>query len=330
MRDPLTFTLKAVRRAFRSLGASGASRPRAPEYFGTGDEGWYHVSGQAVSDLIRERLTAPEPCMVSRIGHTELKTLLRRRLVERGLLRNAWDYVNSREEAFGWDEAIRTEMRIFSGFFPCDDESLVRFCDLYLHGIEQVDVLGSWLRGETQFVDHLEGAQRVPLADLEPFFHRDPWTTALEGRKVLVVHPFEKSVRAQFEKRSVLFRDRRMLPDFELATVRAVQSIAGNEDGFTSWFEALDSMCARIRDTEFDVALIGAGAYGLPLAAFVKSIGRKAVHLGGALQLMFGIRGNRWDARPDYQPLFNEHWTRALPEETPRGHQTVDSNTTYW
>jgi hypothetical protein len=32
---------------------------------------------------------------------------------------------------------------------------------------------------------------------------------------------------------------------------------------------------------EFDVALIGAGAYGLPLAACVKRLGKKAIHMGG-------------------------------------------------
>ena len=40
----------------------------------------------------------------------------------------------------------------------------------------------------------------------------------------------------------------------------------------------------------FDIALIGCGAYGFPLAAFVKGIGKKAVHIGGPLQLFFGIK----------------------------------------
>ena len=87
--------------------------------------------------------------------------------------------------------------------------------------------------------------------------------------------------------------------------------------GFETWFDALDWMCARVREIDFDVALIGAGAYGLPLAAYVKGLGKKAVHLGGPTQLMFGIRGKRWDQWPQFQKLYNEHWTRPLAEETP-------------
>lgn len=33
--------------------------------------------------------------------------------------------------------------------------------------------------------------------------------------------------------------------------------------------------------------------YGFPLAAHVKHKGKQAIHLGGTLQLLFGIKGNR-------------------------------------
>ena len=54
-------------------------------------------------------------------------------------------------------------------------------------------------------------------------------------------------------------------------------------------------MKAQIDKEDFDICLIGAGAYGFPLAAYVKRKGKKAVHLGGALQLLFGIKGSRWE-----------------------------------
>lgn len=41
----------------------------------------------------------------------------------------------------------------------------------------------------------------------------------------------------------------------------------------------------------FDTAIIGCGAYGMPLAAQIKNAGRQAIHLGGAVQLLFGIKG---------------------------------------
>jgi phytoene dehydrogenase-like protein len=88
-------------------------------------------------------------------------------------------------------------------------------------------------------------------------------------------------------------------------------------------------MCAQINALDFDVAIIGAGAYGLPLAAHIKRLGKKAIQLGGATQILFGIRGRRWDRMPFFQGLYNEHWVRPLPEETPLNFQSVEDGC-YW
>ena len=75
----------------------------------------------------------------------------------------------------------------------------------------------------------------------------------------------------------------------------------------------------------FDIAIIGCGAYGMPLAAYCKQIGKKAVHLGGATQLLFGIKGKRWD---NYS-LYNDYWVRPLESETPRNAGKIESGC-YW
>ena len=48
-----------------------------------------------------------------------------------------------------------------------------------------------------------------------------------------------------------------------------------------------------MREIEFDVAIIGCGAYGLPLAVEAKRMGKQAIHMGGATQVLFGIKVNR-------------------------------------
>jgi ketopantoate reductase len=90
-------------------------------------------------------------------------------------------------------------------------------------------------------------------------------------------------------------------------------------------------MREEVARIDFDVAIVGAGAYGLPLAAAVKDLGRQAVHLGGATQLLFGIRGRRWEVESpdDIAPLFNEHWVRPSAEETPQGSSSVEGGC-YW
>ena len=59
-------------------------------------------------------------------------------------------------------------------------------------------------------------------------------------------------------------------------------------------------MVKEIEKKDFDIALIGAGAYGMPLAYKIKKMGKKAIHIGGSLQCLFGIKGSRWEA-----PVYN-------------------------
>ena len=45
----------------------------------------------------------------------------------------------------------------------------------------------------------------------------------------------------------------------------------------------------------FDILLVSAGSYALPLAYEAKKMGKIGVNTGGDLQLFFGIMGNRWE-----------------------------------
>jgi hypothetical protein len=125
-----------------------------------------------------------------------------------------------------------------------------------------------------------------------------------------------------------------MLPEFELRTLRAVQSIAGERTDFATWFDALHWMEQQMDAVDYDVCLVGCGAYGFPLAAHAKRTGHKAVHLGGSLQLLFGIRGQRWESPQyndeyDYSRLMNEHWVRPAADERPRDAEQVEG-ACYW
>jgi hypothetical protein len=88
-------------------------------------------------------------------------------------------------------------------------------------------------------------------------------------------------------------------------------------------------MCAEVEKVDFDIAIIGAGAYGLPLAFHVKSLGKKAIHMGGATQILFGIKGKRWDHHEVISKLYNEHWVRPLPSERPEHYYDIEKGC-YW
>ncbi|MGG6498696.1 UNVERIFIED_CONTAM: hypothetical protein NY603_37795, partial [Bacteroidetes bacterium 56_B9] len=80
----------------------------------------------------------------------------------------------------------------------------------------------------------------------------------------------------------------KILPAFDLQTIKAVQTIGNYIDSrFNTWFDALEFMKNEIDKREYDICLLGCGAYGLPLAAHIKRTGKKAIHMGGSLQLLF-------------------------------------------
>mgnify|MGYP000884135964 CR=1 FL=1 len=284
---------------------------------------------QEASDMIAKRLNEDDSLMICRFGSCELMALtacINER--ELSLPLKLWHLVK-RFEPVVLSGLLKRRMFYNAGFFHKDNESFEHFTDLMIEDMKQIDVLLSWRHEELRVRKYFQNAVAIPLGVVEPFQFENPWSSALEGKKVLVVHPFEDSIRTQYGKRKLLFKNPSVLPDFELKIVKAVQSAAGASPGFSSWFEALDYMKREIDKHDYDIALIGAGAYGFPLAAHVKRSGKKAFHVGGALQLLFGIRGSRWDNIPKYHDIFNEHWIRPSAVETPPKSNLVE-NSTYW
>lgn len=289
--------------------------------------------GQTASNLIRDGLLGEQPFAVSRFGHSELRAVLTFLHITEttSRLRKIWCYATGDKVEPWWHPTTVRQITHNAGVFPQSIPIIERFCKLMLEDIKDVDVVGSWLGGERWVKPMMPNARFIRFHDFYHFLHPDPWTKALEGKKVLVVHPFSKSIERQFPRRKEIFAGVHALPDFHLQTYKAVQSIAGNAPPeFKNWFDALNMMKNEIGERDFDVAILGCGAYGLPLAAFVKrDLGRKAVHLGGNTQILFGITGSRWQNNPQFRHIFNDAWTKPLPEETPKGHQSIDNNC-YW
>lgn len=268
------------------------------------------------NELSRVALEKGEPCMIARLGATEGQATACPRLPP-----PLWQLLRRRCIA---------NLHAASGVFPADEKTILKFSQLMLCELQEVDVLGSWRSEEALLGRYLRQAAFVPLGSLEPYFAADPWSELLAGRRVLVVHPFKDSIEKQYKKRHLLFADVRVLPEFgSLSVVQALQSTIGNAVPFDDWFTALDWLKTQVDRIDYDVAIIGCGAYGLPLAAHIKRRGRIAIHLGGATQLLFGIMGRRWESHPVICRLANEHWVRPSNQERPANAELIDK-ASYW
>jgi len=281
--------------------------------------GKFILSDKVASEIIYTTIVNNESCFISRFGSTELSTII--------------FYLQARKknlEINRWTEQNNILCKV-SGYFPFTQEAMDRFCKFYIGFIQNIDVLGVWEVGEENVAALFHTKIKlIKLRAIEPYYSVKPWSRALAGKKVLVIHPFAASIKSQYAKRELLFPGTDILPAFQLQVIPAVQSIAENRAGFNDWFEALDFMSEQIKKIDFDVAIIGAGAYGMPLANFIKmSLGKTAIHMGGATQLLFGIKGKRWEEHPYISKLYNEHWIYPSNEEIPANYKTVE-NGCYW
>ncbi len=292
--------------------------------------------GQLANDYISKMISTDSDSglMVSKFGTIELDNLLCYIVNRRGItIKDVLRSVRGEYSIFQ-DDAMYMLCKN-AGFFPNDTTLMGKYYKIVKSDVKCIDILGSYIKSE-RFISNWFSNQCIRV-DLEgyyaPFLWDNPWTYQLKGRKVLVVHPFTQSIEKQYDKREKLFDNPDVLPEFsDLILIKAVQSIADNEKKleFKDWFEALDHMKKQIDAVEFDVALIGCGAYGMDLAAHVKRKGKIAIHLAGWTQMLFGIYGERWiKDQPQYAKFINKYWVRPMESERPNGANSVERGC-YW
>ncbi len=268
---------------------------------------------------IRQIIIAGEPAMISRFGSNEAQCTAEGIGISLGT-------------KAGFSKKILTQMYMNAGVFPYGEQMALRFSEISAEAASQVDLLGWWTSFMQDYLA-LEVCKKdvllCRLGSLEPYYSKTPWSVALKGKKVLVIHPFKDSIEQQYKKRALLFKNPDILPDFDLTVMPAVQTIAGQKDDrFEDWEQALNYMYEEAMKHDFEIAIIGCGAYGMPLAAMLKKAGKIAIHLGGATQLLFGIKGARWDNNLG-KTLYNEHWVRPMESEIPTASKKVE-NGCYW
>ena len=279
--------------------------------------------------LISDYIDSEKPFMVCRFGATEM------RAIHSYLQLKHFPHKDTRKQCI--DQLCQ-----LSGFFPNDIAQGEKFVDLMLEDCSMIDLCATWnLYMEDYILDTYAPMSKLTfLSYLSPWGMRIAenaklWTRSLKGKKVLVIHPFAETISYQYKHhRTKIFEKMYdpddILPEFELIIIKAFQTLNCNIENieFSNWFEALESMISQCQKTDFDIAIIGCGAYGFPLAASIKRMGKAAIHLGGAVQTLFGIMGKRWE-KSDLAQIQNEYWTRPLPEEKPRNANEIEEGC-YW
>lgn len=275
-----------------------------------------YMSDHEFSEYIGRCIKEGRPFMAGRMGAFESSTV---RMVEFG-------YKNKQKKMLPY-------LTNNAGFFPSSLDLLPEFSRLYIEALSNCDVIFPMgYKGENYLISKYAKKYIRYYHDFWVNDADDIWNKHLKGKKVLVIHPFAETIKKQYvNNREKLHKSPDVLPEFDLQVLKAVFTAAGEKDErFSNWFEALDYMHEETKKIDYDIALIGCGAYGFPLASMIKKDGKIAVHMGGSLQLLFGIKGARWELGEDKgSDLYNEYWTYADSSERPKNFTTIEGSS-YW
>jgi len=235
-----------------------------------------------------------------------------------------------------WLPNVVDEIYNNAGVFPQTEEARIDFIKEITNSLPYIDSLAWWsmfnMSFERSYIkSYSPNCELIDLQSIEPFYSGSPWSEYLKDKNVLVISPFVDSIRKQYEKRHLIWKDQRVLPTFKsLHTIKHPHSPGIDKPSeFTSWLDMVRYFKSQMNTIDYDILLIGAGASSLPLVAHVKKNNKKAIHLGGPLQLLFGIKGGRWSNGDIGKHFYNEHWISPSADETPQKYKNIEGGC-YW
>ncbi len=147
----------------------------------------------------------------------------------------------------------------------------------------------------------------------------------LQKKRVLIVSAFAETMRTQARYLEQIHEGAFNFNITNISFCTAPQSIAFSSA--SSWYQNFADMKREISTMPFDIALIAAGGYGHPLVSALAESGKSAIYVGGILQMVFGIDGDRY--KNDSRIKKNNYWRTPSAEETPARHKDVE-NGCYW
>jgi len=287
---------------------------------------------------IKKALETNQPIVIGKIGANELLLIYCYHLISQVRMPN------------GYPPDVLREIEFGAGLYPVDKPTIEQFISVYLDSLRSIDIFASWNDRFIEFERALYSSYIskpdkqslnggiVELTALESFYtSRDYWwQTLFSGRCVLVISPFVDSIQKQLEpgKREKVWRGRwkDFWPDdikFKFIKFEHPWSLLSKEEQANPTLEESKLFMDKLKRFEkeidligdFDIALIGAGCYSLPLCNFIKNTkSRIAFHLGGGLQMMFGVYGARWDiSNGIFKDYVNDAWIRPSGNEVPGG-----------
>ena len=265
-------------------------------------------------EKIKELLLGNKPCAIGKIGSVELM-----------------HFYNTFANNKNWPSGV--SLAINAGINCKTEGEYLFWMDSFKLGLQSLDAILAWNNNFAEYEVIRSFCDEDCLitdgfTDIEPFDHgENGWHYGLADKRVLVISSFKDSIEAQIPNFSKIWNGAK-LGSCEVVRCPQPFQITGEQP---SWFiDNYEKLTDQIFSKDFDIVIVGAGGYSLPICAYIKAIGKSAIHLGGATQVLFGIRGSRFDRNfADKEWYGTEHFIRPLESDVPKYKHLVEESC-YW
>ena len=245
-------------------------------------------------------------------------------------------------------------MRRLNGYYDRSSsvENLHRFRQMYLDSSRATDlctvhmssIFGKSLDGEEYAVNKLKYVYGVDRIMCWRFIENctyflESFQEWGEGKKILVVSPFSRSINHQTSADRVgnLHKPQFQFPNCTFVTLDTPITYNTNswecdsrrDTEAENWFDTAEQIFEKIKAVAFDVAWLSCGSYAMYLGPRIKKeLGKHSIYVGGMVNLFFNLYNFRYSStghdtaviNPSYQiesleneELFTEKNLKAFP-----------------
>jgi hypothetical protein len=275
------------------------------------------------NQFIKETIESGKPFFIGRIAGIELKiaySIQHRRPI---------DMINEIEE-----------LENNAGIHIDGITSLYGYVDALLASYDHCTAIAEWettgavfaITGDGQklITERTPHIPKIIAQSLEPYYVRNSWMPALRGKRILIIHPFAKTIQQQLPHLSSIFPNREWFPECSIQCLAPPLTLAHNHQ-HQDWKVHLNTFLDTLsKEKNVDMALVAAGGYGMLISDYLYTkMNTSVMYIGGALQLFFGIIGKRWFTNKDILSLMNDDWVRPDPADKPNNFTKVEKGC-YW
>lgn len=222
-------------------------------------------------------------------------------------------------------------------------ESVNAYVKLYSNACCSCPMIGVWdqkLYLETKpFYEILKNAPQKQICaySLEPYYFMDHpqyhFDNAFKNKKVLIITSHSQTTEEQLKKAVPFFHKPMFHSTTQFSVYKPAQQNGGNHDE-NSWEFHFQKMKDELKELkkrfDYDIVLVSCGGFGMILSHYLyEELNTSVIYAGGALQLFFGIIGNRWRSNSTVLHAFNQNWSYVKEGDKPKNPHLCE-NSCYW